>query len=186
MYIVGVLWLLACVAALPSTERPKKPDIVPTKDKISDQFHVKSASGEDKNDNDRVSPVPPLISPLPESLNKETDINNPEEQEIERENLEEQQQEESANPNFVEENNEYNNNAGFENEPVQFIPEQVNDEASSPFVFKWPSFLSNIFSYLPSWPFSFPIRWPFNRPLFYRTSYYPEYPEYADYNNYLE
>ncbi|CAF4778245.1 unnamed protein product [Pieris macdunnoughi] len=162
MKYVVIFWLVATVAALPSTEKDALIQL-----------------GNDRDGAD-VAAGPGINPTTIGSFNQQSNIHNLENQEKDTENLhekenEEERFEESVQPNLVNGENLYTN-AAIEPEPIVAIPSPVYEDAYVPVPFRRPSIFSGLFSFLPSWITSFPSKWPFKKPIFNRASIlYPEY-----------
>ncbi|CAH4018897.1 unnamed protein product [Pieris brassicae] len=163
MKYVVIFWLVATVAAIPSTEKD-----------------VFLQLGDDRDGAD-VAAGPAINPTTIGSFNQQSNIHNLENQEKDTENLhekgnEEERFEELVQPNLLNGENLYGNAIGIEPEPIVAIPGPAYEDAYVPVPLRRPSIFSGLFSFLPSWITSFSSKWPFKKPIFHRASIlYPDY-----------
>ncbi|CAG4937588.1 unnamed protein product [Colias eurytheme] len=156
------------------------PGSIDNNDKISSNvLPTKSESSEDKEEDQKVViPEAPELPPIdPEVLEYiKEEAQNTDEQKFPIQNVGEIEVPDR------ETSYEYNNYPQIVNKPIELIPAFNPEDANPIFINKpKPSFFSNLFSYLPSFPFSLSylpsFNWPFKRPSFIRSpsERYPEY-----------
>ncbi|XP_038210861.1 protein hsr-9-like [Zerene cesonia] len=152
-------------------------------DKISSNVSPpKSKSSEEKDEDQKVViPAAPELPPIdPEVLEYIKEEGAPQVQDNDEQKLPVENSEELEYP-VREPNYEYHY-PQIVNKPIEIIPE-LNGEDENPIYFNKPkpSFFSNLFSYLPSFPFSLSylpsFNWPFKRSSFINSprERYPEY-----------